>query len=244
MESYNKNILIIDDKIQELEDEVVQPLKRLGFFVEPQSNPESGLKLASHYYSIIFIDYQFDNSIKHTGTTLCFKIREDCPLSTIILLTAYGKENIGNFTHADWDGYFEKGKKGVKASDLDTIIQECLTKAIEVRENKYPILKKIPTETKAIRDKKAILDKLEELYEVKPIAKDWDHEAVALELGYNNRSALSQKFTTQSKETKALKKEALIFRHILMTNPSQWLLAREHYKPLSELESFFFGKGW
>lgn len=241
MESYNKNILIIDDKIQELEDEVVQPLKRLGFFVERQSNPESGLILASHYYSIVFIDYKFDNSTKHTGTSLCYKIREACPLSTIILLTAYGKENIGNFAHADWDGYFEKGKKGVKARDLDTIIQDCLTMAIKVRENKYPILGKIPSETQAIIDKKAILDKLEELYRDKPFANLWEDKAVALNIGYNSREALSGKFTCQTKGTKSLIKEALIFRHLLMTNPDTWLLARKHYGPLRNLEIFFFG---
>lgn len=245
MESYNRNILIIDDKAHELNrDAAFQDLlERLGFTVEMQVTPESGLIVASHKYSVIFIDYQFGENAKHTGTSLCYAIRKKCPLSTIILLTAYGKENIGNFNHADWDGYFEKDFIGKKASELDDLMKNCLTKAITIRHTqKLPILNKIPHETKAINDKKNILDNLEQLYNNTPAAKMWDDTAVAKELGYNNRTALSLKFTCENEETNSLKKEALIFRHILLNNPTSWQQARKHYKPLKRLAEFFFGE--
>lgn len=172
MESYNKKILIIADKMEEIYP-IQNILKLLGYLVEPQSNPESGLAIASHKYSIIFIDYQFDNSTKYTGTSLCCAIRKKCPLSTIILLTNYGKENIGNFVYADWDGYFDKESTGARARDLDDLMKDCVAKAITLQYTlKLPILNKISQETKAINDKRGILDKLEQLYNNNPDAKN------------------------------------------------------------------------
>ena len=240
MESYNKNILIINDKVEELKDKgFLSFLQPKGFKICWQPEPEVGLILASHKYSIIFIDFKFDNSVQYTGTSLCYAIREKCPLSTIILLTAYGKENIEKFSHAPWDGYIDKEQKGVKIRQLNSTIQNRITEAIEIRTNKISILSKIPNETKAIDDKKTILNKLEKLYNDKPESKNWDDTSVAHQLEYKSRAALSQKFTCRNKETKELKKEALIFRHVLMNNPDAWKLAKDHYGPLKNLVAFF-----
>lgn len=240
MSPYNKNILIIDDKVTEIEAEIIMPLSRMSFIIEKQSNPESGLEVASHKYSVIFIDFKFDNSTKHNGTSLCYSIRKKCPLSTLILLTAFGKENIDQFTHAPWDGYFEKGKKGIRARELDSILENCLNEAVGRRYDKTPYLKNMPNEETKIKERIDILNKLQNLFVSNSAAKRWNDEAIAKQLGYNNRTALSQKFTTTNSETDELKKDALIFRHIIINKLTDCTLAKEHYAPLKNLVDFFY----
>lgn len=240
MKPYNNNILVIDDKVEELTDEIITPLKRMNFNVEKQSNPQSGLQIASHYYSVIFIDFQFDNSTELDGTKLCKKIRKRYPLSTLILLTAFGKENIQNFAHAPWDGYFEKDEPGTRPSELDIRLLERLNEAVKERFENVPFLKNIPNELAKINKATYILNKLQDLFNTKAEAKIWSDEAIATELEFNNRAALAQKFTQQNSETNEIKKDALIFRHIIMSNPpSEWNLAKEYYNPLKKLVDYF-----
>jgi len=239
MNPYNNNILIIDDKISELQAEIIEPLERMNFYIEKQPNPESGLCLASHRFSVIFIDFQFDFFPNINGAILCEKIRKKCPLSTLILITGYNRGHFEQFSHAPWDGGFEKGKLGERPSQLDIQIKECLNKSIKSRYDKIPLLSIVPNEREMITEKIRILDKLQSLYEMNKNAKHYDDTAVATELGYKNRSALSQKFTPRNCDTGELKKEALIFRHIIMNEPSKWELAKKHYSPLSHLLEFF-----
>lgn len=241
MKPYNNNILVIDDKAEEIRVEVIEPLQRMDFQVEVQANPESGRDIANHKYSVILIDFKFDLFPHITGSILCEAIRKKCPLSTIILITAYGKEHFEEFSSSSWDGCFEKGKLGVLASQLDERIKNRLDEAVRKRySQKLPhYFLTIPDESDLINKYSEILDKIEKLYTEKAIRRKYTVAEIATKIS-NTRSNLSQIFQIQE-DSGTLTKKGLIIRHILMNeeNIERWAKAKSEFEPLQKIIEFY-----
>jgi len=241
MKPYNNNILVIDDKAEEIKVEVIEPLQRMSFQVEIQTNPESGRDIANHRYSVILIDFKFDLFPHITGSTLCEAIRKKCPLSTIILITAFGKEHFEQFTSYPWDGCFEKGKLGVLASQLDERIKNRLDEAVRKRyatELPHYFLT-IPDELDLINKYSEILDKIEKVYQEKTNKRKYTVTEMAKKIK-NTRSNLSQIFQIQE-DSGTLTKKGLVIRHILMNeeNLERWEKTKSEFEPLQKIIDFY-----
>ena len=72
-----------------------------------KTNPQNGIMEMNHSYDLVFVDFKFDNH-SLTGTDIGLEIRKKYPLATLILITAFGKENILKFIHVGFDAYLDK----------------------------------------------------------------------------------------------------------------------------------------
>jgi hypothetical protein len=263
---YNNNVLVIDDDIESnsaLKDEIVEPLKKMGFIVKTQTDPCDGRVLASHKYSVILIDYRFTryDESQINGNTLCRDIRKKCPLSTLILITAYGSSEFEKISHGlQSDGTFAKGKLGRLPSKLYDDLKSCLTRAVSNRDERLPYLKEIHHDN-SLNKFKYKLELLEEIFVKEsnqqtptPPPENWTVDVIAEEMDkmykkdeesqkdtkkYITRESLTQDFQLKNTKTGELMRPALIFRHLLIENPNAWKQSRNKFKKLKDLIEYF-----
>ncbi|QKJ28354.1 hypothetical protein HQ865_00785 [Mucilaginibacter mali] len=231
-----KPILIIDDKLSEVTEEIADPLKRLGYQVELIENPETGLKVASHRYLAIFIDFRFSDEHTINGADVCYRINDVYPLLPLVLLTAYGKDHIDDFLNAPWNSYCEKGKLALRPSLQDAYVNECLVKAINHAANivKFDINQERANTIQAYKD---LLSKLNQFFVDDPKAALYDNAYIAKVINAGTRSNLVEKF--QIKESGNITKRSLLVRHILVDNEAEWEEARKHFSPLKALIEYY-----
>ena len=167
MKPYNNNILIIDDKV--MEDVIVnmsEYFQSKGYKVDKIANPDnvrSHIIENRHKYSVIFIDYEYD-FFDINGVDLCKIIREESPLSTLILCTGFEKlPNNACARGVFFDGLYEKEKAGGAFSTVNDYMEECLSNAFLSMNKRLPHLKKIPYD-KTLQTYKDKLDLLELVY--------------------------------------------------------------------------------
>jgi len=158
---YNNRVLIIGENSNETEKEIVNPLRNMGLMVDILSNPGSGLELASHKYSLIFIDFEFTKFPRISGLNLCEKINTMYPLSTLILLISH--QDIC-FVNGHWHGLFPKNTH--KASQLEEYINNIILLRYE-RENVWKKIEEIDTNPKLSQFEQE-LDEIEEILNKDP----------------------------------------------------------------------------
>lgn len=130
--------LIIDDNRQFALDLSTALLNLEHFeFEDPQicTNPRTGIESMSHCFDIVFIDLKFDN-LDISGADIALELRNQYPISTFILCSAFAQENINKFIHAGFDTYFEKDDD----SDFDDAfenLKQTITTGLENAQHRF-----------------------------------------------------------------------------------------------------------
>jgi len=89
-------ILLVDDEA-ELVEEFERALKRKGYTVDTANNGEEGWEKYQHgYYDVVIVDWNMD---KMNGMQLLEKIDNMHPSTKVIMMTAYGDEQIAIKAH-------------------------------------------------------------------------------------------------------------------------------------------------
>lgn len=238
-------ILLIDDRHKDLKNALIVPLESLGYEVTPIAQPGDGLRLSNPNFHVIFVDYEFENSLKYTGTILGMQIRKKCPLVPLILLTAYGKEKIRDFIYVGFDDYFDKNIDAESEDAVKERLTECLSTAIK-NSQKRNNLKNYTTEE--LENVRIRLTNINQGYinckavSKKTIQKIANEVAKIENLSTLRGQAISEFF--QTTENGSLKIEALKIRQLVIENPTEWLDIKGSFSPFIKLMKEFFDDGF
>ncbi len=116
--------LIIDDD-RDFIDGIMDRLEMRDHIFDFRYTPEGGVQMANEIknYDLIFIDFRFKSEPNYTGADVGLRIRRNNPLSTLILMTAWGKEEIKNYIFVGFDNYWSKYDEG-DGEDLDKMMAD------------------------------------------------------------------------------------------------------------------------
>lgn len=105
--------LIIDDD-KKIVAYLKEKLELLRYDVDTRYSPDGGYTAATvnKNYDLIFVDFRFENDKAQTGADVGLKIRKAQPLSTLVLMTAYGQQEIKNYIFVGFDNYWSKYDEG------------------------------------------------------------------------------------------------------------------------------------
>jgi CheY-like chemotaxis protein len=262
-------ILIIDDEGTAGYAGALQDfLKGERHKVQIAQDAEAGIKTMSNYYDMVFIDYHFNSDTEAlTGADVGLKIREKCPLAPLILMTAYGSENIRNFIYVGFDDYLPKKIEGEMGEDREVRKRDCIIKA---QENAQKRIKSIFSDDELLNVKER-LDRIEETIKfLQSIKKTVNGHTIAAGVALldddkkleNNielfgkliyasskkelikkhqlitYNALSEFFQIRNKDGKYLEK-ALKTRQLLKQNAEYWQNTKKYCSPVSSIVSEF-----
>ena len=113
-------ILLLDDDLASVEGSVFTLKETYGNDnVTVIENEEEGIEEATFKYDVIFIDYKFsDDPNRKTGNQVALAIRKKNPISALILMTAYGSDNIRNFIYVGFDDYIAKDSRTLNQAEM------------------------------------------------------------------------------------------------------------------------------
>lgn len=261
MELINKNILYIDDDITtRLMDQLVSPLRDLGYQVKPIDDPELGVKEASHKYATILIDLKFEGpDMTIQGPDIFKQIRENYPLCTLILVTGKEEAAFEDMPLLNVDGCISKGHlETIKSKDLPNYLENKILKAFKLKLEKkdFKVLNEIEEgkHQDTIDSTVDVLNEIERLIQEKP-----DNKYVPINAVYMAEKA-SDEFIAKRKQKQKLDitqisstpfknpflyksqpfSKMLITMHILKNNPAdKWKNAKSKYPQLKNFIKYF-----
>ncbi|MEM6719193.1 MAG: response regulator [Bacteroidota bacterium] len=157
--------LIIDD-IKGNAEELARGLEEIFNYEEDdkpmiKTNPMNGIDAMNHTYDLVFIDFFFANKSNINGADVGLEIRKKYPLATLILVTAYGKENILKYIHVGFDAYLNKDDE----TKLFELTEEDLKKVIEIGVSNSQKRIKSKFTTEELSNVKEKLDAIETILE-------------------------------------------------------------------------------
>jgi CheY-like chemotaxis protein len=114
--------LIIDDDVN-FSHMLHVRLRILGHSADVKETPDEGITFAekNKNFDVIFIDFRFANSKTQNGADVGLEIRKSLPLSALVLMTAWGHEEIENYIFVGFDNFYSKYDEG-NGADLDKMI--------------------------------------------------------------------------------------------------------------------------
>lgn len=239
-------ILLIDDKKSSVES-VVSSLEEIYgeenvttlYNKKPKINEILGL--LNNSFDVVFVDYEFskDKSVI-TGADLGLQIRMKYPLLAIILMTAYGEENIRNFIYVGFDDYYEKSRAGL--ADEKELLKNCIDNATSNKEKRI----KTKFSSDELQTCKVILDSAEEasqnlIGKVNICLKG--AEIYAIKQGKEkpiSRVQFQSYFNLKKNGAwYNINPDALKTLQLLKENPNEWPKARQRFDYIKELLNNF-----
>ena len=242
MEPTNKKrkILLIDDRLKELQRQIIIPLEELGYEVTQCAQPKDGLAAACHGYHLIFIDLVFENSLSFNGASLGLKIRKKCPLVPLVLLTAHGDQQIREFIYVGFDDYVDKNIEGEDEAELTQRLVGCIEKAYENAQKRIPSrfksqeLERARTRLNALQQAYTELqiNRSDKNVAVKVYKYEIDHGEIFKSASLSSQALLGY-FRLYNKG--AINSNALKAVQLISENRNEWDKVQENFVPIQKL---------